>query len=113
MYTSLDQRNVAEEYRNSVQTNGQSLSFPRRMECAGSIDDFHEKQMDSQFHSKNGMLRSYIRISCQANGQPLSLTRWMECKGGIQQFYGKETGLSLEHLKWTHLPGIRRNCLRI
>jgi hypothetical protein len=97
--SSLDQRNVAEEYRNSVQTNGYSINFPRRKKCAGSIEEFHEKQMDSQFHSKNGMLRSYTRISCQANGQPLSLTRQMECDGTIQEFYGKETGLSVEQFK--------------
>jgi hypothetical protein len=50
---SFDQRNVAKEYRNSVQTNGQSLSFTRPKECAGSIEEFHEK-----------------------NGQTVSLEKW-------------------------------------
>jgi hypothetical protein len=111
--SSLEQRNVAKEYRNSVHTYGYSINFPRRKECAGSIDEFHEKQMDSQFQSKNGMLRNYTRISCQANGQPLSLTRRTECDGTIQEFNGKETGLSVEQFKWIQLHGIRRIYLRI
>ena len=82
-----------------MQINGHSLNFPRPKECTGSIEEFHEKQTDSQFHSKNGMLRSYTGISCQANRQTLSLTRRTEYDGVIQEFYGKETGLSVEHLK--------------